>query len=257
MFLTSWPFICAVMFVFLASGCSNSSSNKNRYYKSPVDKLIVELSNVDNYSIILNDMDYQNGDYLHEYKIVEQKANPDTIVSRIIPMQKVSDAFFQKHIDNLGMEIVSKKDGKLNKVAGPPGYNSYVGNPQYGHWVNRSNGSSFWEFYGKYAMLRTIFNMGSYPVYHSYYNDYERHRRDSRPYYGTTSNGGKYYGTGGHYSNGQKNSTWNSKSSSFKSRVRDKVSRSAQSSKRSSRVNRSSSRYKNSSMRSRGGSYGK
>ena len=60
-----------------------------------------------------------------------------------------------------------------------------VGNPSYGHWVSGSNGTSFWEWYGMYAMFSNLFNR---PIYYdnwsryrdySYYNDVGRYRYTS------------------------------------------------------------------------------
>ncbi|MFA8451430.1 MAG: hypothetical protein ACEPOW_12120 [Bacteroidales bacterium] len=248
-------FLCfyfCLLFVFCFS-CSNNGG----YNKTPIDKLIVEMSDIPDYSIILNDMDYRDGKYVHEYKIVEHKFKPiDTLFSRTTSFLEVSPEFFQKHEKNLGMEIVSKVNGKLSKVASPPGYNTYVGNSNYGHWVN-NNGSSFWEFYGRYAMLNSMFHMMSYPVRRSYYDDFDDHRRRGRSYYGPANNGRHYYGTGSTYSRGRGNSSWENKPKTFKDKVRTRVSRSVVSRKNSKRVNRSSSRYKSSSMRSRGGGFGK
>lgn len=60
-----------------------------------------------------------------------------------------------------------------------------VGNPGYGHWQTHSNGSSFWQWYGMYAMFSAL---SPRPVYYdrwssrrdySYYNDYGRNRYTS------------------------------------------------------------------------------
>jgi hypothetical protein len=221
------------------------------YEKTPVDKLIVELSAEQNYSIILEDMDSRNSSYYHKYKTLIEK--PDTVLVRNSDWEKVSGVFFDANINNLGMAIVTKKDGKLSKVASPAGYNNFVGNEKYGRWEQR-NGTSFWAFYGQYAFLSSMLNMGSYPARRSYWDDYNRGGYyGSRPYYGPSGN---TYGTRSYTSKGSgSKSTWASKSSTFKNDVRSKVSRSAKQTK--SRRSRSSSRYSRSSSRSRGGGFGK
>ncbi len=58
-----------------------------------------------------------------------------------------------------------------------------IGNPQYGHWVTGSNGMSFWEWYGMYALFSNLTG-GQRHYYHdwsgrrsySYYHDYGRYR---------------------------------------------------------------------------------
>lgn len=66
-----------------------------------------------------------------------------------------------------------------------PAGSEYVGNSNYGHWKQGSNGQSFWVFYGQYAMFSSLY---SRPVYYdhwsthrrpSYYHDYGRDRYSS------------------------------------------------------------------------------
>lgn len=242
----------------LFSGCT-SNSNKYKYQKSPVDILIRDLSNEMNYSIILHDMDYdESGDiYKHQYNILIEK--PDTVLTRMTDWQTVSPTFFDRHKENMGMEIVSRKNGKLSKTAAPAGYSNYVGNEKYGRWVQR-DGGNFWEFYGKYAFMSSMFRMAMFPVRYSYWNDYNRNYYNyGRPYYGPSTYGRPMYGTRSAYSSSNTSSKWNNKPSSFKSRVRQKVSRSSSSRRRSmtTRRSRTSSRYSRSSTRSRGGGFGK
>ncbi|ALO14004.1 hypothetical protein L21SP5_00325 [Salinivirga cyanobacteriivorans] len=240
--------------IFMLAGCGSPV----RYQKSPVDKLVKQLSNERDFSIILYDMNYNesSNDYNHQYQVLIPKE--DTVLAEITPWYTVSDMFFQKHVDNMGMEIVSKIDGKLNKKAAPPGYNHYVGNERYGRWENR-NGNSFWEFYGKYAFMSSMFNMMSHPVQRSYYNDYRNNYYGSRSYYGPTRNGRNYYGTKSRYNQNRQSTAWNRKGSTFKSKVRSRVKQSASRSRSAfnSRRSRGSSRYSSSSYRSRGGGFGK
>lgn len=255
---------------FILKTCSNRSS---RYYsrtdtdlssweKSPVDDLIKSLNSENNFSVILLDMDSREGSYYHQYNVLIER--PDTVQHQTTEWEKVSDAFFADHVNNMGMEIASKKDGVVSKKASPAGYNHYVGNSRYGQWRER-NGSSFWEFYGRYAFMSSMFNLMTYPARRSYWNDYYRGGYyGSRSYYGPSGN--TVYGTKTYTSSGRgKSSTWGSRPSSFKQDVRSKVSRSAtasrsrsySSSSSYSRKSRSSSRYSGSSYRSRSGGFGK
>ncbi|NRA62410.1 MAG: hypothetical protein HRU25_16215, partial [Psychrobium sp.] len=59
-----------------------------------------------------------------------------------------------------------------------------VGNPNYGSWSSGSGGSSFWQWYGMYAMFSNLTSPISYDRWgrnrgYSYYNDYGRHRYSS------------------------------------------------------------------------------
>ncbi len=61
-----------------------------------------------------------------------------------------------------------------------------IGNPHYGQWRQSSNGMSFWEWYGAYALFSTIFDSRRYYYRdwasnrsYSYYHDYGRNRYTS------------------------------------------------------------------------------
>jgi hypothetical protein len=248
-------FLTIIGIAFLLLGCGRSTP---KYEKTPVDVLIQQLSDTRDFSIILNDMNYDESknQYLHKYQILVPRE--DTVLSTTTEAMPVSDMFFEKHMNDMGMEIVSKVDGKITRKPAPPGYNHYVGNEKYGQWRQR-DGGSFWEFYGKYAFMSSMFNMMSYPVHRSYYNDYRSNYYGSRGYYGPSNNGRNYYGTRSSWNQSRSSTAWNSKPGSFKDRVRSRVKQSASTSRRnlSAKRSRSTSRYGSSSYRSRGGGFGK
>lgn len=269
--------IIVLFFIVKTCGSCDSTSTRQQsssqvaktWKKSPVDDLIKQLNDEPNFSIILFDMDANESgnDYKHQYQILIQK--PDTVFEKKSDWKQVDEAFFSRHINDMGMEIASKKDGKVTKQAVPAGYNHYVGNEKYGRWENRG-GSSFWAFYGQYAFMSSMFNMMTYR--RSYWDDYNRggYYGGSRGYYGPGGSN-PVYGTKSYTSSTSgKNTKWASKPSTFKDRVRTKVSRSSSQSSRFSssrsrssstvtkRTSRSSSRYKSSrSTRSRSGGFGK
>lgn len=240
--------------LFFAS-CGNSSNRG--FQKSPLDVVIKELYNEPNFTVILFDMDYDEAtdSYRHQYNILIPKK--DTVLSKQTSWFAVSDLEFEKQQNNMGMEIASKKNGVVSKTVSPAGYSNYVGNERYGRWTER-NGSSFWEFYGKYAFLSSMFRMTMYPVHYSYYDSYRGYYRRGMSYYGPTYNGRAMYGTGSAYSSSNTRSKWNSKPTGFKDKVRSKVKRSASKTRSSIfKTSRSSSRYSRSSTRSRSRGFGK
>lgn len=246
--------------LFLSS-CGN---NEVKFQKKALDELIKTKNEIQNFSVILYDMDYDESSdrYKHQYQLlIQPNNNPDTLLSEIQPWFVVDATEFKKYQEDMGMEIAVKKDGVLKKQTSPAGYSEYVGNEKYGKWERRNDGTSFWAFYGQYAFMSSMFRMSMYPVRYSYWNDYRGNYYGSgRSYYG--SNGNRSYGTGSAYSNSRSNSRWNSRPSSFKQNVRSKVQRSSSArSSRSSRTNRrtrSGSRYSSgSNYRSRGGGFGK
>ncbi|MEX6627374.1 hypothetical protein [Tenacibaculum salmonis] len=245
-------------------------AERKKYLKSPLDEIITTYIDEQNYSVILTDMDYKEDSdaYFHKYKIIiEKKKNTTESVEddfdiKRTDWKKVSAITFEEHQKDLGMTVLSKKNGVLDKKSTPAGYNNYVGNQKYGSWERQSNGSSFWAFYGQYHFMSSLLG-GSNRSYGR--NDYDHYRTNNQgrtSYYGRN----KTYGTS---STGNTSSTWNSKPQSFKDKVRTNVKRSATSLRSkgysssksygsSSRTTRSSNRYSSSSSsRSRSGGYGK
>lgn len=254
--------LLGISFSLLLVSCSKPAV----YQKSALDELIKSKSEVQNFSVILYDMDYDDKaeKYKHQYQVLEHpKSNPDSLVNIIQPWAIVGVDEFKKYQEDMGMEIAVKKDGILKKQTAPAGYSEYVGNEKYGNWQRNSSGNSFWAFYGQYAFMSSIFRMSMYPVRYSYWNNYRGNYYNSgRAYYG--HNGARSYGTRSSHATSRNNSRWNSRPSTFKQNVRSKVqrsssARSSRSRTSSSRRSRSSSRYSSgsSSYRSRGGGFGK
>lgn len=251
------PFIVSLLTILLIISCgdSNDSITTNR---EPTDLLIAELANTE-YSIVLNDMNVSNLNskthYQHKYNIL--KLEKDSLIVDSMDWQTVNRAYFEKHENDLGMEVVSNHNGTLSKVARPVGFGWAIGNDEYGEWEPvskdststasnsnnnsgrrwRSNGSSFLFWYW---MLRR-------PAYQRDYNGYRTAAASGRSYYGTQTNGQSRYGTNSSYQRTKRSSFFSRKSSSnsWKSHTQQKTKR-------------SSSRYNNgSSTRSRSGGFGK
>ncbi len=130
----------------------------------------------------------------HKY-LLEEDGN-----TRETDWQEVKPSFYEQNYENLGMAIVSKPYGVFEEdcltQAAPPGM-ACVGNPEYGEWKTDNNGDRFWSWYGRYAFFSNLFFFPSY--YYSYrsWRGWHDNYRYKKPYYGTTSSGGKTFGTFG------------------------------------------------------------
>ena len=271
-----------IIAILVLASCSSKDKKEKAFVKSPVDDFIKDLDSVQNFTIILYDMDQEGSEYKHHYKVIteeEQKLTvqnaegEDSSFVSLAPKEDttgwytVDEVFFDQHVNDMGMELASKTDGKISKTVAPPGYSNYVGNPKYGTWKEGGDGGggSFWEFYGKYAFMSSMFHMIAGPsIYRSNYINYANNYRGNQPYYGATgANGKSQYGTFSQ-SNLNRNSNFSQKlsnNSDFKSKVNNSVQRSASTKtsagSRSSTTSRSGSRYNNgSSSRSRSSSSG-
>ena len=217
---------------------------------SPVNQLKQALDRFPEYSIILQDMKDDGNfftTYYHRYKIVYAEAvaaDEDPIYrNTITDWYEVDKEVYKENANFLGMAIASKtKESGISDVRHPPGY-QYVGNSRYGNWRSDNRGGSFWEFYGKYAMLSSVMGMFSRPVYRSGWNDYRRHQSQGRPYYGPN----REYGTSGSYTK------THNKSFFQRRKQRDLARRTRFSDRVGQRVRRSSM----SGMRSRSSGFGK
>ena len=222
-----------------------SSCGGDKFRKSPLDELVRDMPENQVFSIILYDMDVQGNffeTYYHKYRVLWEN-DSDQIDDVTTEWFEVSEREFNQHVNDMGMEIAARDStGKLSKSVAPAGYHNYVGNPKYGHWENRG-GTSFWAFYGQYALMSSMFNMMAYPVRRSYYDDWRgSYYGRGRGYYGPVSGGRSYYGTNSaHGRSSNPSSTWSNNRSNFKQRVASRTSRSGGSG----------------SYRSRGGSFGK
>lgn len=169
--------------------------------KSPIERLQNELSAYPEYSIMLQDMREEGPivpEYFHRYKLVygvPGVQNPDSLeyISSLTDWIEVPEQFYKDNQNYLGMVLASKsRDGKVSNDKFPPGY-QYVGNPQYGQWRQNSDGTSFWEFYGKYALMSQVFGLLSGgPIYRNDWNMYRDYRQSNRPYFGTNNRYGTF-----------------------------------------------------------------
>jgi len=208
-----------------------------------------DLNQYPQYSIVLEDMKREGNffsDYYHRYKYLYSKQpepqSESDFQTKVTDWIKVNRKEYERLEPYLGMAIATKTPEGKSNVAEPAGYR-YVGNPRYGRWVNDRRGSSFWEFYGKYAMFNTIFNMTSRPVYRRDWDSYREYRRNRRPFFGSK----RQFGTNGSATKTSHKSFYQRKSSRQKSR------NTSFSKKVKQRTNRSNM----SPVRRRSGSYGK
>ena len=221
-------FLAMILTVVFLQGCGGQ--------RLPVDLIKKDLRDVPSYSIILEDMDEKGTffkNFYHKYNILAEDKAYRT------DWMKVPEDYYRRNENFLGMTLLSKKAGQYDASAGPPGYN-YVGDERYGKWQRDSSGNSFWEFYGKYALISHL--LGGSRVFRSDYSTYRNYRSQGRPYYGQN----KQYGTNGRVTKSQK--------SNFYSRRAAKVRASKTSF--AQRVNQRTGRVR-SSYRSRGFGGGK
>ncbi len=168
----------AILPVLLAAACQP---------RDPVLQLQKKLDRFPEYAIILNDMRHEGNfftDYFHQYKVIVNENKDVAAHEQVLSdWQRVSTGFYRKHANNLGMVLAAKTvGGEKSNIPQPPGY-QYIGNQQYGRWVER-DGTSFWEFYGKYALISSVFSMMHSPFYRHDYHVFRDRQRRNLPYYG-------------------------------------------------------------------------
>jgi len=166
----------------------------------PLERLQGELDRYPEYSIILADMREEgtfSTDYWHQYRVTtgEREQGSDDLVyaENIRDWERVARRTFARYQPYLGMVILSKgTDGNVDHDQHPPGY-QYVGNDRYGQWRGGDGrGGSFWEFYGRYALMSHMIGGFGRPIYRNDWNSYRDFRGRGQPYFGSGA-----YGTNG------------------------------------------------------------
>lgn len=134
--------------------------------------------------------------YFHKYLLEKEGETSET------DWEKVDADFFDANLEFLGMAILAKPYGVFEEdritQATPPGM-AYVGNPKYGEWQKDNSGNSFWSWYGKYALFSMLFSPR--PFYYGFnsWNGWNSGYRNTRPYFGATTNGFQRFGTSGNF----------------------------------------------------------
>lgn len=275
--------IAVLLLLSLFSKKDSYSAAETTNVIGPVDSLLKVYSSKNNVSIILSDMDYlEDSDlYRHKYNIIYSepvyntmdaiKVELDSLTGDTILIDNnkektiravldstdwiaVDVVYFDKYINDLGMEIATIDSLGQSKSVAPGGFSNYVGNENYGYW---DNSTANWMFYPRFSFLDIWLMHQFFPVRYSHWGTYNTggFRNSGRSYYGSDMNGNRLYGTDGKASTNHKNRTWSKKTSFGKSRVKSNSSAAARK-KTSFGGKRSSSRYGTSS-RSRGGGFGK
>jgi len=238
-----------LFFSLILFGC-NSGKKPYEVATEPAQSIINEMG-IDDYSIVLNDMDITEDDdfiyYKHKYVIIKPKDDQLDVDST--EWQNVSEEFFMNNENNLGMEIVSKHGHKFSTVPKPVGFDWAVGNEKYGEWevdstsTNTTNPERRWR-YRNGSNFFLMYWMFSRRTPYSVYNNYATTARGKTPFYGSGNN---TYGTKSNYNRAKRSSFYSRKSSSNswgKTYSKRKAS--------------SSSRYRGgSSTRGRSGGHGK
>ncbi len=204
--------------IFL-NGCG-SSSNRSL----PLDSIKQTQKNIPTYAILLENMKEEGNfikTYFHKYRIIEPENAWTT------DWLQVPKSFYRKNENFMGMTLFAKKNGEIQSTVQPPGY-AYVGDSRYGHWRRDAQGNSFWEFYGKYALLSQFFGGWYRPIYRNDYDSYQHYRNTGRTFYGRTNE----YGSNGAITRKQKPnfyarrmSTLNKGKKSFSSKVSSRIGR--------------------------------
>ena len=168
---------------------------------NPLEPLQRALDRYPEFSIILADMREEgtfSTDYWHQYRVTTGQTEPgsDELVyaENIREWERVDRQTFNRYQPYLGMVILSKgADGSIDQDQHPPGY-QYVGNDRYGQWRSEGGGrgGSFWEFYGRYALLSHMIGGFGRPIYRNDWNSYRDNRGRGQPYFGSGT-----YGTSG------------------------------------------------------------
>ncbi len=209
-----------VLFLLFLNGCGSAPAPE----KDPLTEIKKTLAKETTYSVVLEDMKEEgtfSKSHFHKYLVVLPEDSWQT------DWTPVSEEYYNKSLELMGMTILTKKDGVYDNVAAPPGY-GFVGDPNYGQWKEGSNGSSFWEFYGKYALISNLFGGWYHPIYRTDFDGYHKYKQSKKPYFGSKNQ----YGSSGHIVKQKKPNFYasrmnsvNKQKSDFTNKVNSKIGR--------------------------------
>lgn len=225
-----------------------------RVATEPTAEIIQDLDKQD-FSIVLNDMDIKKERikevnyivYKHKYHILKLK-NDSTLVVDSLDWKPVNEKFFKNYEKDLGMEIISKHNGKLSKVSQPVGHGWAVGNPKHGKWESdsTSTNNSKKRHWRPHTSGLFWYWMLTRRTYQRDYNSTRRYGQTGKTFYGSNNKGNTKYGTDSRYQKNKRGSFFSRKKTSSTWKNYGK------------KVSKSSSRYNGSSKtRSRSGGSGK
>jgi len=227
-------FIVIIFSLLLFSGCGDDvtelsptlskTGTRGSSTGLPIDQIRNSLIEVPTYSIILENMKEEgffSKKYFHKYRVAEVKKGWTT------EWLQVPKKYYMANESFLGMTLFSKKDGVADSTVGPPGY-AYVGDSRYGQWRENSSGGSFWEFYGKYALLSHLFGGWYRPINRVNYGGYRSNKSRGKTFFGNK----RQYGSSGTITKKVKPNFYarrmgkaNAGSSWFKSNVQKRIGR--------------------------------
>lgn len=249
-----YPLVASLLLI----GCSSNVKPAKTVSVEPTEELLKEYRNQD-FSVVLDDMKIEEEtnlmDYQHKYKVLTMVG--DSLHTKKMPWKTVNKKYFKDHENDLGMEVISKHNGKTSRVTQPVGFGWAIGNEKHGEWeavqgdstkiASNQSSQRRWRTHSTSPFL-WYWLLSRRSTYRNDYNGYQRSYNSGKSYYGNNTSGGSYaYGTRSNYEKTTR--------SSFFSRKAQNVSRWNSLTNKSSR---SSSRYSNgSSTRSRSGGYGK
>ncbi|MCL1141131.1 hypothetical protein [Shewanella gaetbuli] len=135
-----------------------------------------DLANAANYV----DLDQQLAEAENVYQATDMSLYNDMLSDPVNVVADLSNGKLAR-VNSISREAAALANGNEDFGAG----SQLVGNPSYGSWQTNSSGTSFWAWYGMYAMFSNIFQR---PIYYdnwsnrrgySYYNDVGRYRYTS------------------------------------------------------------------------------
>ncbi len=122
-----------------------------------------------------------------EYQLIREAADPEMFNDALTdPINVVADLSGGKlpRVQSIDRVTSQRANGARDFGAG----SQLIGNPSYGYWQTRSNGTSFWAWYGMYSLFSDLvggrrYYYGDWSRYrdYSYYSDYGRYHYTSYP----------------------------------------------------------------------------
>jgi len=117
--------------------------------------------------------------YYHKYKLVHGFQTFEELIVR------TSSAFKEKNKENIGMSIFRRyeKNNRTETNPLPPGA-LFIGDKNFGSWVNQDSGDKRWEFYRVYRYIPKYLGWIDFKPTYKFYQKLLLHKNQNKPFYG-------------------------------------------------------------------------
>jgi hypothetical protein len=118
--------------------------------------------------------------YYQKYRVITGPTQAEDVIVR------TSKDFAKKNKQNIGMSLFRKMGGVTSVIPLPPGA-EFIGNENFGEWVETEGKNAVWTFHRPFKNLVRYFGWGDFQADKKFHEDLKVHLLNEKAYYGNNS----------------------------------------------------------------------